>query len=98
MRYSITDIINDDTGKRRFASTILPVIPISDDDIYIKTTSIERLDKLAQTFYENPSLWWLIAACNGLGKGSLIVPRNTRLRIPPNQNIREYINILNSER
>jgi hypothetical protein len=27
-------------------------------------------------------LWWVIAAANGLGKGTLIVPANTNLRIP----------------
>jgi hypothetical protein len=27
-------------------------------------------------------LWWVIAAANGLGKGTLVVPANTKLRIP----------------
>ena len=98
MRYSTTDIIKDETSRRRLSSTIIPVFPVSPDDIYIQTTSNERLDKLAHTFYGDASLWWLIATCNGLGKGSLIVPQNTRLRIPLNQNIQEVMNKLNSER
>ena len=98
MRYSITNIIKDNADKRRFATTLLPVIPITENDIYIKTTSIERLDKLAQEFYDEPSLWWIIAACNNLGKGSLIVPRDTTIRIPPNDSIREFINNANTDR
>jgi hypothetical protein len=36
-------------------------------------------------------LWWVIAAANGLGKGTFVVPTNTTLRIPTKQNV---INIL----
>ena len=42
----------------------------------------ERLDTLAYTIYGDSSYWWVIAAANGLGKGTLIVPANTKLRIP----------------
>jgi len=81
-RYIVTDIIKDESGKRRKATTIFPAIPASPNDTYIITTSIDRLDKLANTFYGDVSLWWVIAAANGLGKGTLIVPANTKLRIP----------------
>jgi nucleoid-associated protein YgaU len=40
------------------------------------------LDKLAVSFYNDAASWWVIAAANGLGKGTLMVPRDTKLRIP----------------
>jgi hypothetical protein len=97
-RYSITDIIKDLTGKRRLSTTILPIVPFSDADVYIRTTSRERLDKLAYKFYGVESYWWIIAASNSLGKGSLYVPKNTKLRIPSADAIGNFINDINAER
>lgn len=81
-RYITTPVIKTTLEKRRYATTLLPVVPQSINDTYIQTTSLERLDILAQTFYDDISLWWVIAAANGIGKGSIIVPENTKLRIP----------------
>jgi len=81
-RYSTTSIIKDEEGKRKRSTTIIPAIPSTAADTFIITTSTDRLDKLANTFYQDVTLWWVIAAANGLGKGTLIVPANTRLRIP----------------
>ena len=78
-----SSIIRD--GKRRRLSTvIIPIPPPEDSDVYIRTTTFERLDKLAHKFYGDSEMWWLIAAVNGLGKGTLFVPQDTRLRIPTN--------------
>ena len=81
-RYSTTNIMKDLNGKRRRSTTIFPTIPATANDTFIITTSADRLDKLANAFYDDVSLWWVIAAANGLGKGTLIVPANTKLRIP----------------
>ncbi len=81
-RYSTTNIMKDQLGKRRRSTTIFPTIPATANDTFIVTTSADRLDKLANTFYGDVSLWWVIAAANGLGKGTLVVPGNTKLRIP----------------
>ena len=97
-RYNTTQTIRDKFGKRKKATTILPVVPISADDITIVTTSIERLDKLAHTFYGDVTLWWIIATANGLGKGSYIVPTDTTLRIPSKNRIQELIIQLNESR
>tara|TARA_R100000951_G_scaffold76602_1_gene64665 strand:+ start:138 stop:410 length:273 start_codon:yes stop_codon:yes gene_type:complete len=74
--------MKDQLGKRRRSTTIFPTIPATANDTFIVTTSADRLDKLANTFYGDVSLWWVIAAANGLGKGTLVVPGNTKLRIP----------------
>jgi len=90
-RYENIPIIKTDAGKRRFASSFLPTIPTSEQDIYIVTTSVERLDHLAKQFYDDENLWWAIALVNSIGKGTIYVPVETRLRIPPKNTIEELI-------
>lgn len=94
-RYNTTSEILDANEKRRQASTIIPSFPSSPYDVYIRTTSAERLDNLAYRFYQDVSLWWIIAAANGLGKGSLMVPSNTALRIPDKTNYQQILNSYN---
>jgi hypothetical protein len=59
-------------------------IPFAQDDIYIITNDTMYLDQLAYTYYQDPSLWWIIAQSNNLGKGRLSVPSGIQLRIPRN--------------
>jgi nucleoid-associated protein YgaU len=59
---------------------------------------MERLDKLALDFYNDGSLWWVIAAANGLGKGTLVVQPNTRLRIPSETGVQDRIQQANKQR
>ena len=97
-RYQNSNIIKDINGKRKLSTTIIPVVPSSDSDIFIQTTGIERLDKLAFDFYEDATLWWIIAESNQLPLGTLFVKTNTRLRIPPKGNIQDLITQRNKER
>ena len=97
-RYTSSTILKNSNGKQRQSTVIVPSIPESANDIYIQTTSTERLDKLALNFYQDATMWWVIAAANGLGKGTLIVPQNTIIRIPNNQNIQQVINQVNRSR
>lgn len=91
-RYEFISTIKTETGKSRFATLIMPNFPENTSaDIYIRTTSIDRLDKLALYFYEDSTMWPVIAAANGLGKGTIVVPSNTKLRIPNNNNITNTI-------
>lgn len=96
-RYDTTTAIRNKFGKQIAKTTIID-IPIDTTDIYIRTTSIERLDLLAQTFYGDVSDWYKIANANGLGKGSLWAPSNTILRIPKTSKLNDYITKLNNER
>ena len=86
------------TEKRKLSTVIIPTPIIRTSDLYIQTTGIERLDKLALKFYEDATLWWVIAAANGLGKGTLIVPANTTIRIPENSGIDDFIQQINTQR
>ena len=90
-RYNSSATIKDKTGKRRKASIILPVVPKSTEDIFIKTTTPERLDKLAFKFYDDSTLWWVIASANAIGKGTFIIPENTNLRIPSKAGLDDII-------
>ena len=97
-RYNSTPEIRDSKNIRRRGTTIFPVIPMSPSDIYIETTSLERLDKLAHTFYGDVALWWIIAAANGLGRGSLIIPSYTKLRIPSSTKAQDILSQTNRSR
>jgi hypothetical protein len=97
-RYSTSNTIKDDNGKRKKSTVIIPTPTATQEDVYIQTTSVERLDKLAQTFYQDSTLWWVIAVANNLGKGTMTVPQNTRLRIPDKSSILNDIQSVNNER
>lgn len=97
-RYSTAKVIKDTTSKRYYNTIIIPTPELNSDDIFIQTTTQDRLDRLAYIFYEDEALWWLIAAANGLGKGTYIVPSNTRLRIPTKLNIQQNIINTNNDR
>ena len=96
-RYNTTTAIRNQFGKQIAKTTIISM-PFSSNDIYIRTTSIERLDLLANTFYGDVSDWYKIANANNLGKGSLWVPTDTVLRIPNISKFDDYITKLNNER
>jgi hypothetical protein len=98
MRYATATTKQTTDGKRYLESLIIPVVPVTAADTYIVITSTERLDKLAQSFYGDSSMWWVIATANGIGKGSIVVPPETRLRIPNAARIQEIINNVNSTR
>ena len=80
MRY-LNKLIQTNSEKLRQQTTILPNV-VGMSDTYIQTITIERLDTLADRFYGDATLWWVIAAANGIGKGTLRVPRGVKLRIP----------------
>lgn len=98
-RYLTTPVTkNELTSKRRLSTTLFSTPAESVSDIRIRTTSVERLDKLASTFYGDATAWPIIAAANGIGKGTLVVPPDTSLRIPIIADIQSYINNINNTR
>lgn len=69
-------------GKIYKRNVIYPQIPESTDDIYVITSYGDRYDILAQEFYSDSSLWWIIASANNHNKGSLNITPGVQLRIP----------------
>ena len=97
-RYQTAKQLKDKYNTRKVSTVIVPMVPEDEGDTYIQVTSTDRLDKLAYEFYNDASLWWVIASTNGLGKGTLIVKENTLLRIPPASVIQDLISNTNKER
>jgi len=69
-------------GVEYIMNTIYPEIPLSDQDYYVISTGGDRYDNLAQQFYSDYTLWWVIAAANNSERASLIVEPGVQLRIP----------------
>lgn len=61
---------------------IYPEIPLSEQDYYVISTGGDRYDTLAEQFYSDYSLWWIIAMANNSERASLIVKPGMQLRIP----------------
>tara|TARA_R100001443_G_scaffold107199_1_gene116948 strand:- start:922 stop:1221 length:300 start_codon:yes stop_codon:yes gene_type:complete len=70
------------TGKRCYKTTIIPKIPTQSTDLFIISREGDRLDLLANEFYQDVSLWWVIAEANQVGKGTTVVPAGIQMRIP----------------
>ena len=81
--------VND--GRTVYRSKIYPEIPLRDGDIYVASETGDRLDTLAYQYYEDASLWWIIAAANNIHNAPFGLTDGTILRIPQN-----YIQILSN--
>tara|TARA_B100000287_G_C20620498_1_gene775767 strand:+ start:486 stop:839 length:354 start_codon:yes stop_codon:yes gene_type:complete len=82
-----------------YATVIYPKIPHKAEDIWIRTRIGDRFDTLAHEFYEDVTMWWIIARANKMVYGSLAVEPGIKLRIPIKQEdiVNEYHKI-NRER
>ena len=68
-----------------YTTTRYPDIPRSFEDIYIYTTAGDRFDTLAQEYYGDSSLWWIISIANDdISQNSLTPPVGSQIRIPSN--------------
>jgi len=74
----------DSDKKRYYKALKYPEIPLSINDIYITTTSGDRLDLLANQFYKDVDLWWIIATANPnvVRRDSFNLKGGLELRIP----------------
>tara|TARA_R110000782_G_scaffold258016_1_gene347556 strand:+ start:12 stop:320 length:309 start_codon:yes stop_codon:yes gene_type:complete len=61
-----------------------PEIPLSNTDLYIITKDGDRLDLLADTFYNDTSLWWIISQANPqvLKGDGIVLKSGLQIRIP----------------
>lgn len=86
-------------GKEVYVTSRYPEIPLSEKDIYVYTSIGDRFDTLAQQFYNDSSLWWVISIANTdkLNQGTLIIPEGIQIRIPYNpQSVISAFNLINS--
>lgn len=68
-------------GKRVYKTTRYPKIPVGFNDVYIVASESDFLDSLAYKFYNDSTLWWVIAQANGI-KATLKAPTGQQIRIP----------------
>jgi len=81
-RYNYTSKKKNKDGKRVFRPTMYPRIPIKDSDIFIYPRFGDRLDNLAQKYYDDVSLWWIIAKANNLDAAHIGLEVDKQIRIP----------------
>ena len=89
-RYENNETYKTDDNRTVYNTRIYPNIPKKNSDIYVVSQTGDRLDSLANQFYSNSSLLWIIATANNIHDASLSVTDGTVLRIPIDHN--EIIN------
>ena len=82
MRYDNSKLLRDENGTRYLNRIEYPVIPIQDSDITIVGVRGQRFDNLANQYYGNPKLWWIIARANNENKGSMYTKPGKEYTIP----------------
>lgn len=97
-RYRDISIIQTPTGIKYRRDSKYPRIPLSINDIYVISVEGDRFDLLANQYYGDSSLWWVISIANEqIPQNSLYLPLNTQIRIPTNpSNVITSYNRLNS--
>ena len=55
---------------------------IKDSDIFVYPVYGDRFDTMAQRYYENSNLWWIIAKANEISDGRIAPDPLVKLRIP----------------
>ena len=79
---SIKQIKDEKTSVRKYETVTYPSFNRHEEDIYIITRKLERLDLLSSRYYGDARWWWVIARANHLGKGTLVIPAGKQIRIP----------------
>ena len=77
---------NKTTCKLYYKNIEYPVIPESPNDLYIISKSTDRLDLLANDYYGDHKLWWIISKANPnkVKRDTLFLEPGMQIRIPEN--------------
>ena len=97
-RYRNIRTLKNTQGIEYYRGTKYPEIPLSENDIYVITVTGDRLDILANRYYGDSTLYWVISAANPSQSFSSMYPiEGSQLRIPNNiSNVLAAYNALNS--
>jgi hypothetical protein len=85
-RYIHSRILKDDNGERYLNRVEYPPIPIRDSDIFIRGIFGQTFMNLANEYYADKNLWWIIARANNQSESIYTVP-GKEYRIPQNLNL-----------
>ena len=81
----------------RYLNVKYPEISRDFSDIYIYSTQGDRYDLLANSYYKDSSLWWIISISNQeVSYDSLIPPIGKQIRIPGTSRISSILNLYDS--
>lgn len=99
-RYKNIQQISGSLGvPKHYKGTIYPEITPAEDDLYVISTAGDRLDLFAADYYQDTSLWWVIASANNLPGNSLHIVPGTQIRIPNDVNrILTQFEVINKNR
>ena len=81
-RYKNTMVKKDKDGKSYYSATIIRGIPLSDGDLFVFPVDGDRFDTLAQRYYNDSNLWWIIAKANNMIDGAMGLDPEKRIRVP----------------
>ena len=97
-RYRNIKTLKNTQGIEYYRGTKYPEIPLSENDIYVITVTGDRLDILANTYYGDSTLYWVISSANpSQSFSSMYIIEGSQLRIPNNlSNVLAAYNALNS--
>ena len=97
-RYRNIKTLKNTQGIEYYRGTKYPEIPLSENDIYVITVTGDRLDILANRYYGDSTLYWIISAANpSQSFSSMYLIEGSQLRIPNNlSNVLAAYNALNS--
>jgi hypothetical protein len=90
--------IDEKKYKKVYKTMLFPKIEKDIDDIYIRTLASDRLDSIAYSYYDDVTLWWVIAQANNIGKGTLAIDPGIRIRIPVQIDYNKLIDESNNAR
>ena len=86
-RYAYSKVIqSNETKKQYLESTIYPKIKANDNDFYIISEAGDRLDLLANKYYNDKTKWLIIATANNINDATFYVEPGIQLRIPSDVN------------
>ena len=79
-RYRNTKVIKATSGKLYRGTKFYTPIPETNNDVWVITQDGDRLDLLANQYYQDSSMWWYIARANNLKFNN--IEAGVTLRIP----------------
>jgi len=86
-RYRDIDLFYNTNLKRNYRTNFMyPFIPPSEDDTYLISSDGDRYDLLADVFYNDPKLWWIIASANNATVDDLAIQPGLQIRVPGDKN------------
>ena len=82
MRYKGNIVKKDKNNIRYYKPRIIPNIPIKDTDIFAYPIYGDRYDTMAQRYYDDSNLWWIIVKANDISDGKIAPDPLKKLSIP----------------